>query len=113
MRAALLAILAACSPTAWRHGLTIEADSALLCDYGETRAMSNDYRWSSGVYETNPMLGRHPSDLATASYLGAVAILVAVAHDKLPNRYAIPLLAAFDVVETANVLTNVNRTCGL
>ncbi len=139
-RFAVLAIavaMTACTPT-WARAnkaALVLADATLACDYGQTRWLSDGGRWDRPVdpsaaptfthagqaptpprywYETNPILGRHPSDAQTGVYLGTIAFTATAAYPALPPWARSVLYFTLAGIETANVLTNNHRgICGV
>ncbi|HWP35229.1 MAG TPA: hypothetical protein VNM66_06505 [Thermodesulfobacteriota bacterium] len=65
-------------------GLFLAAQASLLVDMGQTL----DIARHAGLEETNPVLGRRPSDGEVVAYFGAAALLATVAYAHLDGRAA-------------------------
>lgn len=91
------------------------AFGTLACDGGESSqflAHANQ----TGLIETNPILGDHPSDAAVWGYLGAIAVGVAAANKWLPRKWALAVNLAVIGIETHATVNNMSygtAPCGI
>ena len=72
---------------AWAKGdvaLEVAWGVAHMVDWGTTRDLSK--RYDEGLYETNIILGRHPSTNKIDLYMGACMVLHPIITDILPKK---------------------------
>lgn len=62
--------------------MQIAMTALYLVDYGQTRDIKNHV----GYYETNPLLGKHPSDVRIRNYFAGVIVGSAVVTYLLPSN---------------------------
>ena len=112
----LALILSACTAT-WEKAARVTEVSAvgsLACDGGQTRQFLQHPE--SGEFETNPILGTHPSGYELWTYMGALAFGVIVANKTLPAWAATLANLAVTGVEAVAVRHNIgtgSSMCGL
>lgn len=76
----------------------------LAIDYGQTRDIKNN----PGMYETNPLLGKHPSDERIRNYFIGAAIGHAAIAYVLPREYRVAWQWVWIGVEAGYVAHNYN-----
>ena len=107
--AALLLILAAPTATASDKWDTVDfallttATTALMLDWGQTRRISRN---PDEYYETNSLLGDHPSTGDVDKHFAAVMLGTIVIADFLPSAYRKTWLGIITAVEVGYVSQN-------
>lgn len=100
-----LAMCSGCAPTTWTYAARASeglAVSSLACDGGQTHQFLAESDW----IETNPVLGKHPSDAALFLYLGSIAAGVIGLNRIIPPKVALALNLAVFAVEAQSVYVN-------
>jgi hypothetical protein len=111
----VVALVSACCPRDWRIAADVTSSAAvasLACDGGTTDQFLHDSPWE----ETNPVLGRDPSELRLWSYLGAIGagviasdLLLRAEHPKIATAIAAVVLG----VELESVAVNMHVGAGV
>lgn len=95
----------------------IASTAALVCDWGEThRAASRGWRTSAGVqYESNPILGPHPSTDDVAMYFATAAAINAAIWVAMPRKLKSLVPLAVIGAQVAPLMNNARTSpnCGL
>jgi hypothetical protein len=94
--------LAAVAPRTHDVGLLLAAQASLLIDMAQTM----EIRRTSGVYESNRLLGERPGDGVVVAYFGSIAALHAAAYAAIPGRWANWLSRGILFVEIPAIDTN-------
>lgn len=112
-------LFAGCSPASMRNGLHYAAavtewtaQGSMACDAGSTHnAMGN-----SKYFETNPVMGDHPSNTTQAAYWGSWSVGIAAYNRVLPDILRIAANTVLIAVEVDAVASNTSLgvpTCGI
>lgn len=106
-RLTVLALLLALAAPAARAdaldvGLLVAAESSLAVDMLQTL----DIKRHPGHFETNPILGRHPSDPAVIGYFAACGAATYLAWRELPRPWRLLLPLAVIAVQVPQVSRN-------
>lgn len=103
MRALLLLATLLCSPAAQASEWQAAANTLMLLDWAQTRNIArNPERW----YETNPLLGNHPSAAEVDVYFLASLITINGVGTALPKRWSRHWFQAFAFHQALHVLSN-------
>jgi hypothetical protein len=78
----------------------------LLQDWKQTRDMQRPEYWQRGRYETNPILGKHPSQSAINTYMPLVGLAHYAGYAALPDNYKLPYSLVSSIVEEKPVVGN-------
>jgi hypothetical protein len=113
--ALVIALATGCSSYALHHGNRIGIAAATLtlaCDAGQTLYAAR----SGGYTETNPMLGKSPSETTIGIYFATTAVVTGVAWWALPEKWRPVLWGTVTAVELDAIRSNLSQDvplCGL
>lgn len=90
--------------------LLVVAEATLLLDLGTTLDIKNHAApWQLNASESNPLLGRHPSDVKLLGYFAVVMAGTAVGYRLLPEDYRPLAMSAIIVLEAYCVHRNLKN----
>jgi hypothetical protein len=76
--------------------------STFAVDYMQTKDIKN-HKWA---YETNPIMGKHPSDVRIRNYFISAAVIHTAIAYKLPPEWRKPFQYATIAVQVVTIIKN-------
>jgi hypothetical protein len=108
-------------PTWYETSLLVAAEASLAADMLQTLDIKrhSDVSWNyygtlltrPGLWETNPILGQHPSDAKVAVYFAGAALATGAAWYALPSRWRMLVPLGVLALQIPQLVRNGN--CGL